>query len=336
MGSLAKIEAGKNSSDAYGGCAVTEWLTEKASDFAKWVAKGVFDIGKQVLKNVQGFLAGNLSWLFDGIKGATDKVMDFIPGARFVQRSFGVMVSVGKSVTDVAGGCIREVLTGLGVVGAVAGGAAAVSALGGLGAIMTGLAVVGAIGATARWFLRGAQKMWNFNWNITEKQIQDRYKNNIRNLSARLGGVVGTGLATLACGVAPGAAIVRINPLALALVKETIEDGWDELKGQINGLIQTTVGAAQEWIVLELFKNSRSLIKRIARSPGIKDLLPAEMQKAIQDWGSEGSKPWSFASAVDDAIEGIANPNLQAFTEELVEEFLDVCAEQTYALTYAL
>lgn len=335
MGNLAKIEAGKNSSDAFSGCAPLDWIKEKASDFAEWVSKGIFDMGKQLVKNVKNFFSQDFSWLKNMIGDATNKILDFIPGARFVQKSYGLMIGIGKTIVNEGGACIRAALVGVGIAGAIAGGAAAISALGGLGAVLGGIAVVGVIGATARWFLRGFQRAWNFNWNISDKEIKERYKASLRNISGRLGGLVGTSLATLLCGVTPGAAITAINPLALALVKETVEDGWQEIKGQLTALIQTTAAAAQEFIVLESFKAIRTLVKRAALTPGIKALLPKPVQMAIDNWGKEGSKPWSFASAVEDKIENIKNPNLQAFTEEAVEEFMDVCSEQTYALTYA-
>ena len=322
MGKLAKIEAGKTSSDAFAGCAPVEWLKEKCQDFAEWVAKGVFDLGSAV----KNFFSSAFKWLKDFALQ--------IPGVKQAQQSFGVMISVGSKVAKEAGKCAQVALKGLKIVGALAATAGGIALLQGTG-LLGGVATVLTLGVLSRWFIRSTGKVYRFNWNITDAQIKERYKASMTALSSQAGSVVGAGLAHLVCGVGGSTAVLALNPTAIALTKEVLEESWEEIVGNAKALIRTTGSAIQEWILLETFRNVRSLIKKAARFPGIKNLLPGKIAEAIEYWGSPNSKPWSFAKTVEDSIESIGNKNLAAFFEEAREEFADVCTQNAYALTKA-
>jgi hypothetical protein len=52
----------------------------------------------------------------------------------------------------------------------------------------------------------------------------------------------------------------------------------------------------------------------------------------VKEWGEKGTKPWTFALALDNWIESIKNPIIENFTEELIEEFFDSCSEAFYVV----
>lgn len=328
MGKLAKIEPGKTSSDAFAGCAPLEWLGEKAKDFAEWVGKGVWDIGSYVFRGIKDFFSGPFNWL-----GDASKFLGNLPGVKQVRNAAGVMVSAGKELLQ--NGCVRAALKGIGIVGALgvaAGSIALLSKAGFLGGIVTALT----LGVLARFCIRGVGKIYRFNWNITDEQINQRYSNSINAIAAQAGSVVGAGLAHFACGVGGSAAVVAINPLAAALCKEVLEESWDEVVGNAKSLVRAGWAATEQWITLELFKFMRSAVKKIASNKAVAALLPKSVSKAIQYWGSPGSKPWSFATAIEEAIENITPKPVALFLEEAREEFAEVCSQATYALSYGL
>lgn len=332
MGKLAKIELGKTASDAFAGCAPLQWLGEVASDFAKWVGKGIWDLGKSVVSGIKNFFSGSFEWLGDLGKNISNWVGN-LPGVKQVRNAIGVMVAAGKSVLQ--NGCVRAALVGIGVVGALGVTAAGISYLAGTG-FLGGVVTALTLGVLTRFCLRGIAKAWRFNWNISDEQISQRYKNSVNSLAASAGSVVGAGLAHFACGVGGAAAVVSINPTAAALCKEVLGESWDEVVGNAKALIRNAFSATEQWITLELFKNMRSAVKKIRSNKVVAAALPDNVKKAIDYWGSPNSKPWSFATSVEEAIEKIEPKPIALFLEEAREEFAEVCSQATYALSYGL
>lgn len=330
MGEHAKIEAGKTSSDAFTGCAPVDWVIKKAKDFGEWIGKGVSDLWKNITNEFGNFLRG--TW--EDLKGFGDWFGN-LPVVKTAKEYTGTMIATGKKVIKSAEGCIKTTLAGLGIgmaVGATGGLIYLLSTGGILGSAITALT----LGAFARWGLRAVAKVWRFNWNITDEQINNTYKSKLTALASQAGSVVGSALATVACGVGGAAVVAKVNPKALALIAEVQEEGWEEVLGNMKALISSAWSAAETWVTLEIYKNIRSAVKKISHNPAIAKLLPESWKKAIDYWGSKGSKPWSFASATEEAIDSIKNEQLKAFLEEAREEFAEVCSEQTYALSYGL
>ena len=333
MGELTKIQKGKTSDDARKGCAPVDWLAQKATDFAK----GFFEFSKDVGLGIQETYK-EYEWLFAPIGIPLAGLAGLVGGAFGAAKSVvSYGVTVIKGGIQALGGCAKLVGIAAGGAVALAGGIAAASALsaGGITSAIAGLATTALIGVLLRAFVRSVTYFWNFNWNITDKEIRAQQKSSLEQLAGTAGGALGTMLGNLLCGSVPGAAILRFNPAAIAAITEINEDVKDEIMSSFKNLLNQTVRTAQSLAFFEIYKNARAFIKKFARNPKIQSLLPAKIDNAIKAWGEEGSKPFTFAGKVQDFIEKIDNKALQNFTEELWEELADSCQEKLIAVSYA-
>ena len=287
-------------------------------------------MGREISANIAGFFRS----LGNPLEGLANWIGN-LPGMQQVKSVAGTMVSIGRNAVSAVSGCFQAVWPTLKIAGALALGAGAIYLLSKAG-LLGGIATMIGMGVLARFFIGRTIKLWRFNWNITDDEIKNRYKAKINALAGQAGSLVGSGLAHLACAKGGGIAVVCVNPLAGALVKEVQKDTWEEVEGNARSLIQTAGAAFEEWLVLETYRNVRTLIKKSVSNQRIRRFLPQSMKSAIDHWGSKGSKPWSFASAVEEKIENINSQWLRNFVEETREEFAEVCTQATYALTYGL
>ncbi|AKG21495.1 hypothetical protein [Calothrix sp. 336/3] len=193
------------------------------------------------------------------------------------------------------------------------------------------------VGFATLWglFVSTVQYVYNFNWNVTDTEIDNQIKATWNTLGGLLGGTLGNAFGYLACGVVPGALIFAFNePLGAYLLKNVSEEFAEELVGNMTNLINYTFRAAVQSLILWGFKNLRKFIK--ARAELIGRIFGANAEKIVRAWGSQGSKPWSFAKAVDDAVESIPNEFVKNFVEEFLEEAWDGCVEAGYVIANSL
>lgn len=330
MGDIGKIESGKTSSDAFAGCAPVEWVKEKAEDFAEWAAKGVWNLADGVKDEFRYFFTG-----FGETLGEWGGFLNNLPGVKPVKQFTGVVVAKGREVVGQIGECGKAVIKGLTVVGGLAVAAGGLYLLS-QGGFLAGIATAITMGVLARFLVRRVGIAYRFNWNITQKQINDRAKARINSIATQAGSLVGSALAYVACARAGGLLVTKFNPLSAALVKEVNEDVWQDVKANFKSLVRVTATSLEEWITLTIFSNVRSLIKKVGIATLKDEGWQGRLKKTLTYWGSEDSKPWSFAKAVQDKIESIPFEAVRNFVEELREEFADVCSQSAYALSYGL
>ena len=126
---------------------------------------------------------------------------------------------------------MTAIVVGGQLIGGVGGGLAALRGLKVVSLIRgtaIALTAAGALGALIRFAVRGVQFAYNFNWNITDSQIRQQQKSLIDGLYGQFGETAGTALASILCGYAPvqiaqRSNIVKVNPVALARIKEISE-----------------------------------------------------------------------------------------------------------------
>lgn len=234
--------------------------------------------------------------------------------------------------------------------GAIVGGLAALRSLRLIAMAKTALTVAlgaGVIGGIIRFAVRGVQFAWNFNWNITDKQIRAQQEGLINSLYGQAGEALGSTLGTLLCGAAPvevlkRANVVKVNPVMMAKIKEVTQfdphneeygELYEEMMENLKSLVRAGTRVASQIAFIESFKNIRKFIKGFTKDSGLAKAFPG-LGKLVEKWGAEGSQAWSFASAVEDAVESISDTNIQNFTEELVESFMDSCTESTMIISY--
>lgn len=185
--------------------------------------------------------------------------------------------------------------------------------------------------------------IYNFNWNISEEEIDQRFQQSRLILSGLAGGTIGNALGFLACGVAPSAAILAVNEsLGLYLLKEVSEEALDEFVANVSVLVAISFRLTAQNIFFNFYKNTRRAIKKYAadnkgdRKKLINTFYNGKIADAIEVWGEPNSKPWSFRLAIEEKIESIQNPIAQEFVEEAYDEFLDACVEAGYVVANSL
>lgn len=284
------------------------------------------------------------NWMDDNPVGAT-------AGAGAVLLAGGVLLLSGGAILGAIGSVGAAVIGGVGAVAGLVGGAVGIiRSLAAIRWLATGFRIVAAfltIGALIRWFVRGVQYLWTFNWNESDKQIKASQQALINSLYGQLGATFGSGLGSLLCGALPMAVgirtgIVKINPMALAYIKEISEFDprgdeygtlWEEAMENLQALVSLGTNVGAQIVFKESYKNLRKWIKNASKSSGLEKIFPG-LAKLIEKWGEEGSQAWSFASAIEDAIENIKDDNLRNFTEEFYESFTESCTESLMVVSY--
>lgn len=184
-------------------------------------------------------------------------------------------------------------------------------------------------------FVSTVQFIWNFDWNMSDQSIDQQIQNYWNNILGMLGGTLGNLFGYLACGVVPAATIAVFNePLGAYVMKNVSAELAEEFLSNLAGLVKYSFMSGVQALILVGFKNIRKWIK--GNSDFFGRVFGANTQKAIEAWGNAGSKPWSFAIAVNNAVESIPNEGIKNFVEEFLEEAWDGCVEAGYVVANSI
>ncbi|MEG3838926.1 hypothetical protein [Microcoleus sp. herbarium14] len=210
-----------------------------------------------------------------------------------------------------------------------------------------GLNAIG-LGGLVRLAVGGVQKIWNFNFQISDSEIRSRQKSLIEGQAGIWGEALGSLVGTL-CGFSLGriayanqAELIRFNPDLIAKLDElrinSIDESselWEEAVQNLKSAIASSARTALNVAGLEAYLNVRKVIKAVSRGLNLSAIWPG-IGKMVEDWGKEGQKPWSFASAQEEYIESLPEGAGKNFTEEFIENMQDMCAESAIQVSYAL
>ncbi|MBW4667200.1 MAG: hypothetical protein KME60_07095 [Cyanomargarita calcarea GSE-NOS-MK-12-04C] len=176
-----------------------------------------------------------------------------------------------------------------------------------------------------------AQFLWNFNWNMSDKQIDEQIRSKWDALGSMLGGTVGNFIGYLGCGAVPGAVILAFNePLGAYVLANVTEELAEEFIGNLSALIKYTFTAGTQALMISSYKDARKFIKKNEKFA--RAVLGSKVGDLIKAWGTENSKPWSFAQTLEDAVEEIPNTFVRNFVEEFLEEAWEGCIEAGYVV----
>jgi hypothetical protein len=204
------------------------------------------------------------------------------------------------------------------------------------------------LGGLVRAAIGGVQRIWNFNFQITDKQIRAQQKSMLESQAGVWGEALGSMVGTL-CGFSLGriayanqADLIRFNPDLIAKLDELRINNfdenselWEEAVQNLKSAIASSSRAAMNIAGLEAYLNVRKAVKAIARGVNLSNFWPG-LGKMVETWGEEGQKPWSFASAQEEWIESLPDGAIQNFAEEFIENAQDMCAESSIQVSYAL
>lgn len=191
--------------------------------------------------------------------------------------------------------------------------------------------------------VQAAIGIWNFNWNITDTQIDALLAQQKVILASYLGGTLGNLVGYLVCGVVPAATILTFNePLGAYLLAKVGEEAFEEFSANLSLLLRASLRMLAQNVAYAIFKNIRKNVREYLKDPNSAQsrafaaFLGSSLTQALRNWGAEGSQPWSFAIAFENWIESFNNPVLEAFWEEFFEEAGDACIEAGYVIANGL
>lgn len=192
----------------------------------------------------------------------------------------------------------------------------------------------------AQWVMGGYRYIWNFNWNMTDEQIDQQIQSLQVQIASIAGGLVGQGLGYAVCGGVAGAAIAVFNPaLAKTLLLEVGQEALEELSGNLYALVQATTRAAVQAGWLRLFQAGRPFFNLYSNAVGsvLDTIVPGSQGWAdYRDQRTANGQHISFADFVEEKVESLDNPVTTAFWEEVFDEFGDGCEEAIMVIANGL
>lgn len=178
------------------------------------------------------------------------------------------------------------------------------------------------------------QVLYNFNWLVSDVEIDAQIKAGFDSLYGLLGATTGRAMATLVCGALPGVASLAINRgVAAAVFDAVADDAKDELVGQIANLANATFRAFMTAQIKKQFKSARRYLKKKPNHPISRILREKMGDKGFYEWGKKSGQSFTLANHVEERVEKIKDPRLRNFTEEFLEEFSEGCIEIGYVVT---
>ena len=171
------------------------------------------------------------------------------------------------------------------------------------------------------WVLEAATFVYEFNWDVSDEQIEAQIKQLYVSFELRVVEILGRNLGSLvAVGIGGGLAFY-VNPmLAKLLLAQVADEIFQELIGDMSGLLILLGKSLVTAGFLQTYKTARSFIKHAYRNPQIKAIAKSIgiSDEAINSWGDSQVEDWSFSNKVEESIESLGNQRLQ----NLIEGFL--------------
>ncbi|KJH69396.1 hypothetical protein [Aliterella atlantica] len=178
----------------------------------------------------------------------------------------------------------------------------------------------------------GVMYLLNFNINISDTEIDEKIKQAEIALAGAKGSLAGQSLGFAICGVVPAATVAVFNePLGLYMMKELGEEAADEIAGSLATLVSLQIQQSARKTMFQLFKNNRALCRTAAL--GVANLLVKVgylTQESVDKANKDRNKPWSIASAHEESIDSIQDPEDKAYAENFWDEFGEACIEAGY------
>ncbi len=184
-------------------------------------------------------------------------------------------------------------------------------------------------------FVSTAQYIWNFDWNASDKSLEQQINARWDALGGLLGGTTGNLFGWIGCGLVPGALMLAVNePLAAYIIQNVLEEMGEEVLANLAQLTNYMLQSTLQNLIAYSFINARKIIK--ANVGWVSLIFGDKIGQATLAWGNEGSKPWSFASATEQFTESIPVRALQNYVEEFLEEAWDGCVEAGYVVANSI
>ncbi len=188
-----------------------------------------------------------------------------------------------------------------------------------------------------QWVTTAFQYIWNFNFQATDKELNQQLKTAWRAVETKMFGLLGKALGWLVCGAAPSLVTATFNvPLATLLLMKVGDEFVDEMLTELQTFFNLLARATAQWLLLKGYMMIRRIIK------GATGTMAKVWQKAlgvsastIKDWGDKEGENWSFSKAAQDRREKLGE-RLENNLEEFTDEFSDACIEAGFVVAGGL
>jgi hypothetical protein len=195
------------------------------------------------------------------------------------------------------------------------------------------------LGNLIKWGVGAVQRIWNFDWNITDAAIKQQQKSNMESLADAWGEGLGS-FAGVTCGYSLGRIAianqpdnVKIDPEMIAKIEalrlnnfDEDSELWEEPYENLVTALASTARMVGNNLAMQGFMNIRKLVKIASKGISLSSIAPGLAQD-IEKWGQEGQEPWSFASAQEAFFEKMPEGWFKNFAESFIEAAQEMCGE---------
>ncbi|OYE06176.1 hypothetical protein [Nostoc sp. 'Peltigera membranacea cyanobiont' 232] len=177
----------------------------------------------------------------------------------------------------------------------------------------------------------------NFNFNITDTEIQAQIDNSFLTIAGLLGQAAGKTLGYLACGALPTLGILVISPevfeaIAPKITEELLEQLATEYSTIIYQSSRLLLNAGFLWLygsIRRAFRGSDDDLKNRLKAAGAnEDKIKKELEAR--------SKPFILSQKIQENIDSIQGKKTKAFVDQAYQEFGMACTEAGYVVAGAL
>lgn len=166
--------------------------------------------------------------------------------------------------------------------------------------------------------------IWNFNWNISDKSLEQQIKGLEIAIAGQLGTTVGCAIGHLLGGAVAGALglkLFKVDKRALiAGIKALSEEALEELKGNLYGLGVLIAQWAFQGAFMWIFKQARKFIKFLNNNTYGWLFEIFGIDEKIEKWGEEGGEPWVISEGIEEFIDNIESDWWRSFYSNFIEE----------------
>ncbi|NET40576.1 hypothetical protein [Okeania sp. SIO2B3] len=170
-----------------------------------------------------------------------------------------------------------------------------------------------------------AETVYEFDFNISDKQLNEQIKSAIDALYGNTGEFLGRSIAGLTIGSIFSPPKVEINVRTLAIQWRLAPELINEILQNVSNFAQIGLNAFRTITIKRMLIQGRKGIKALyknassAQKKFIESQFPG-ISKNIEKWG-KGGESWSIEQSVNKKVEKIEDKRVQAFVREFISGF---------------
>lgn len=177
----------------------------------------------------------------------------------------------------------------------------------------------------------------NFNFNITDTEIQTQIDNSFLTIAGLIGQAAGKTLGYLVCGALPTLGILVISPETFdSIVPKVTEELLERLALEYSTVIEQSsrllLNSGFLWLygsIRRAFRGSDEDLKKRLKAAGANE---EKIKKELE----ERHKPFIISQKIQESIDSIQGKKTKAFVDQAYQEFGMSCTEAGYVVAGAL